>query len=116
MTSLQKTLTICKLLNAKKAKNIVYIDVSKKSSVCDYFVICNATSTTAVKALSEHLEETFEKQYGFTPLRRDGVKDGQWSVLDYGDVVAHVFLTDAREFYRLEHLWEEEDNRISYEE
>ena len=63
MTSKEKALTICGILSSKKAENIVYIDVSDKSSLCDYFVIAGARSSTAVKSLCENLEEKMEKIY-----------------------------------------------------
>ncbi|MCD8041248.1 MAG: ribosome silencing factor [Clostridia bacterium] len=110
MTSKEKTLTICKLLSEKKGSDIVYIDVADKSSVCDYFVIAGGRSTTAVKALAENLEEKMEKDYGLTPSRRDGGREARWVVLDYSDVVVHIFNDETRDFYRLERLWEDGKN------
>ena len=106
MTSKEKVLTICKILSSKKAENIVYIDVADKSSLCDYFVIAGGRSSTAVKALCENLEEKMEKDYGETPSRKDGGREGRWNVLDYGDVIVHIFNDEMRDFYNLERLWE----------
>ena len=64
MTSKEKVLAVCKILSSKKAENIVYIDVSEKSSLCDYFVIAGARSSTAVRALCDNLEEKMEKDFG----------------------------------------------------
>ena len=114
MTSKEKTLTICKILSSRKAENIVYIDVSDKSSLCDYFVIAGARSSTAVKALCENLEERFAKD-GIEPRRTEGVRDGRWGVVDYGDVIVHIFNDESRLFYHLERLWEEGDNVVRFE-
>ncbi|MDE7086783.1 MAG: ribosome silencing factor, partial [Clostridia bacterium] len=97
--SKQKVLQICKILSEKKAYGIVYIDVESKTSLCDYFVICNGRSSTQVKSLAENLEEKMEKEYGFTPRRREGVREGRWSVLDYQDVIVHIFNDEERDFY-----------------
>jgi len=116
MESKEKCLTICKILSDKKANDIVYIDVASKSSLCDYFIVCSGRSSTQVKALSENLEEKLSKEYGVEPTRRDGVREGRWSVLDYGDVIVHIFNDEERDFYRLERLWEDGTNLTRFEE
>lgn len=116
MTSKEKALLICKLLSEKKGENIVYIDVASKSSLCDYFVIAGGRSSTAVKALCENLEEKLEKEYGVIPERRDGGREGRWNVLDYGDVIVHVFNDEMRDFYHLERLWEDGANLVQYKD
>ena len=78
----------------KKGQDVVSIDLRPiGSSIADYFVICNATSTTAVSANADK------------PLRTQGMENNFWIILDYGHIVIHVFLTEYREFYRLEDLW-----------
>lgn len=114
--SMQKTLWICKLLSDKKANGIVYIDVESKTSLCDYFVICSGKSTTQVKALAENLDEKMELNYGFTPRRKEGLREGRWAVLDYEDVIVHIFNDEARDFYHLERLWEDGRNLTKYED
>ncbi len=116
MTSKEKCLTICKLLSDKKAGNIVYIDVAKKTSLCDYFLVCSGRSSTQVKALAENLEEKLKKDYDETPRRVEGVRDGRWAVLDYADVIVHIFNDEARDFYNLERLWEDGKNIVRYED
>lgn len=116
MTSKEKTLTICGILSSKKAENIVYIDVSDKSSLCDYFVIAGARSSTAVKSLCENLEEKMEKDFGEIPSRKDGGREGRWNVMDFGDVIVHIFNDEMRDFYNLERLWENGKNLISYKD
>ena len=116
LTSKQKTLQICKYLSDKKAYGIVYIDVESKSSLCDYFVICSGRSSTQVKSLAENLEEKMEKECSLDPRRREGVREGRWAVLDYEDVIGHIFNAEERDFYRLERLWEDGKNLTKYEE
>lgn len=116
MNSTEKTAEICKILSEKKGNNIVYIDVADKTSLCDYFVICGGRSTTQVKSLAENLEEKLEKVFSLTPRRREGVRDGRWAVLDYADVIVHIFNDEERDFYCLERLWEDGKNLIRYED
>ena len=91
-------------LDAKKAHNIEVIRIDEISSVADYFVICSATSSTQVKALSDEVEMKFKEQ-GREPLRIDGFQSGSWIVLDYGSVLIHVMQSNMREFYKLERIW-----------
>ncbi len=88
----------------KKAKDVVILDISGISVICDYFVICSGLSSTQVKAIAENVEEKLEKK-GISKLRAEGLKDGHWVLLDYGSVVVHVFQENDRDFYNLEHLW-----------
>jgi len=114
--SKQKTLNICKFLSDKKAYGIVYIDVESKTSLCDYFIICSGRSATQVKALAENVDEKMEKEHGLTPRRKEGVREGRWAVLDYEDVIVHIFNDEERDFYRLERLWEDGKNLTLYED
>lgn len=114
--SMERVRLICEILSGKKAHDIVYIDVEGKSSLCDYFVICSGRSTTQVKSLAENLEEKLSKEYGLEPRRREGVREGRWAVLDYADVIVHIFNDDMRDFYHLERLWEDGKNLTRYED
>ena len=114
MTSKEKCLTICNILSSKKAGNIVYIDVAEKTSLCDYFIDCSGRSTTQVKALAENLEEKLEKEHGEIPRRKEGVREGRWAVVDYADVIVHIFSDEERDFYNLERLWENGKNIVRY--
>lgn len=116
MTSKEKTQLICKLLSDKKGADIVTIDVADHTSLCDYFVICSGRSSTQVKSLAENLEEKFSKEYAVEPSRREGVREGRWAVLDYSDVIVHIFNDEERDFYRLERLWENGNNLIRYKD
>ena len=114
MTSKEKCLTICNILSSKKAGNIVYIDVAEKTSLCDYFIVCSGRSTTQGTALAENLEETLEKEHGEIPRRKEGVREGRWAVVDYADVIVHIFSDEERDFYNLERLWENGKNIVRY--
>ncbi len=116
MESKEKTLAICKLLSEKKATGIVYISVAEKTTLCDYFIIAGGRSKTQVKSLAENLEEKLEKDYGLTPRRKEGVREGRWAVLDYSDVIVHIFGDEERDFYCLERLWEDGGNIVRYED
>ena len=106
MKSIETANLILDALKERKAFDIVKIDVQDKTSVADYFIVASARSSTQVKALSEHVEEKLEKA-GITVLRRDGVADARWIVLDFGDVILHLFNDETRLFYHLERLWGE---------
>lgn len=115
MTSTEKTQLICKILSDGKASGIVYIAVEDKTSLCDFFVIAGGRSKTQVKSLAEKLEEKLKKEHGLTPQRTEGVQGGRWAVLDYSDVIVHLFGDEERDFYRLERLWEDGQNLTRWE-
>lgn len=89
----------------KKAENILVLDVSKLSSVTDYFVIASGTSEPHLRAIVNELEDRLHEEHGVRPRAKDGSVTGAWVVLDFFDVIVHVMRTDARERYDLESLW-----------
>ena len=89
----------------KKAENILVLDVSKLSSVTDYFVIATGTSEPHLRAIVNELEDRLHKDHDVRPRAKDGAITGAWVVLDFFDVIVHVMRTDARERYDLESLW-----------
>ncbi len=113
MESYELARTICKALSAKKGEDIVILDVGDQTVVCSYFVIASGKSTTQVKALCENVDEELAK-LGLTPVRTEGVREGRWGVLDYGDVIVHVFNEESRLFYYLERLWDSGKNLEHY--
>lgn len=115
-TSKELAQAICLALSAKKAKDIATVYVREKSSLCDYFVIASGTSSTQVRAMGEYVEEQMEKQFSLSPVREEGMRDGRWSVLDYGDVIVHIMQDETRLFYHLERLWEDGGNLEKYED
>ena len=102
-----------KALAAKKAKDILLVNVGEQTVVCSYFVIASGTSTTQVRALGDNVEEELEKA-GVTALRKEGLREGRWGVVDYGDVVVHIFNEESRLFYYLERLWDSGRNVERY--
>jgi ribosome-associated protein len=107
MTTEKLVAEITSVLNAKKAQDVIKINVTEKTSVADYFIIASGRTTNQVRALAEHVEEAVEKAFDLNVRRREGVTDGRWAVLDYGDVVVHIFNDEQRLFYHLERLWGE---------
>jgi ribosome-associated protein len=93
------------LVNQKGLEPVI-LDVRGLSSLGDYFIICSGTSKRHVQALAQHLQAALG-QAGVKPLGVEGQEDGQWVLLDYVDVVIHLFITPLREFYDLEGLWVE---------
>jgi ribosome-associated protein len=93
-------------IQEKKGNDIIRLDLRNIfSSVADYFVICHADSTTQVKAIANSIEDEIYKATQQDPYRKEGLAYGEWILLDYIDVVVHVFRTDKREFYGMEDLW-----------
>jgi len=91
-------------LAGKKAVNIVALDVHSLTSVADTFILCSGGSNRQVAAIAEHVRRELKKS-GVSPLAAEGLKEGHWALLDYGEVVLHVFYEPVREFYDLEGLW-----------
>jgi len=88
----------------KQATNIVLLDAQKVCSFADYFVICSGESTPQLKAIIEEVEKTL-KAKGVVPSHHEGTADSGWMLLDYGDVIVHVFDKPEREYYQLDELW-----------
>lgn len=108
--------TIADAMLDKKAKNVCSLDLkSLGTSICDYFVICNADSTTNVLAIADNVEEEMMVKCNRKVVRMQGKENAFWIILDYSNIVVHIFQTEYREFYRLEDLWA--DSKITrYEE
>jgi ribosome-associated protein len=113
VTSLEFVQKVCSVLQDRKAQDIVSIDVRGKTAVADYYVVAGGRSMTQTRALIEHVEEEMDK-LGIAPVRREGVREGRWAVLDYGDVIVHIFNDETRLFYHLESLWGDENNTVKY--
>lgn len=89
----------------KKASDIMVQEVRELIGVTDYFVIATAANSRQVEAIIDEIEDQLREQMKVKPTHREGSTDGSWSLLDYGDVVVHVFQPETREYYRLEALW-----------
>ncbi len=104
MTDTEELEIAVRALDSKKAKDIRAIKVDDLTILANYFIIASATSTTQVKALADEVEYKLA-QKGVQPRGIEGEQSKTWVILDYTDVVVHVFLEETRDFYRLEHLW-----------
>ena len=113
-TSKELVISVCKALADKRGKDIVALYVREKTDLCDYFVIASAGNPSQIRAMGERVEELVEKELGLEPNRAEGVRDGRWGVIDYGDVIVHIFNDDTRLFYHLERLWSDGENLIKY--
>ena len=106
MTPKEQALAVAKALDSKKAGDLTVLETGDVTILADYFVICTATSSTQVKALSDLCEETM-KNLGEEPHHIEGHRGGVWVLMDYISVVIHIFMPEAREFYNLERLWQD---------
>ncbi|HEY8500392.1 MAG TPA: ribosome silencing factor [Clostridia bacterium] len=97
---------IINTLHDKKAKDVRVIDIQQLTTIADYFIICSGTSTTHIKTLSDEVEKKL-KEKDIKPLRREGYNSARWVLMDYGDIVVHIFHEEDREYYNLEHLWQD---------
>jgi len=102
--SKEKALLCARAALDHKAIDLVILEVKNLSSFTDYFVISSGNSDRQVQAIASHIKEKLEKQ-GIYPLGIEGKREGRWILLDYGDVVIHIFYQPVREFYDLERLW-----------
>ena len=105
-SSKEKAFLCAQALMDRKAIGLVILEVKDLSSFTDYFLICSGNSDRQVQAIAGHAEEKLGKE-GLRPLGIEGKREGRWVLLDYGDVVIHVFYHPVREFYDLERLWSE---------
>ncbi|MDL2238053.1 ribosome silencing factor [Christensenellaceae bacterium OttesenSCG-928-K19] len=105
---------IAEILDNKKAQDIIIIDLDGLTIIADYFVVASASSTTHVQTLADEVQAKMSEECGRKPMRVEGEREGRWIVLDYQDVLVHLFHTEEREFYQLERLWKVEDNFYDY--
>ncbi|MBO5185989.1 MAG: ribosome silencing factor [Prevotella sp.] len=102
--------TITKGIQEKKGSDIVIADLSNiDGAICKYFVICQGSSPAQVEAIADSVSEITRIENGEKPLKVVGLDNAQWVAMDYSDVLVHIFLPDVREYYDLEHLWEDAD-------
>ena len=93
-------------IQEKKGNDIVRLDLRElNSSVSAYFIVCNADSSTQVKAIADSVEDEIYKQTKTNVWHKEGQENAEWIVLDYFDIVVHIFKTDKREFFGIEDLW-----------
>ncbi len=93
-------------IQEKKGNDIVRLDLRNlHSAVSDYFIICHADSSVQVKAIADSVEEEIHKLTQQHPWRKEGFEHAEWVILDYLDIVVHIFRTEKRDFYGIEDLW-----------
>lgn len=114
LDSSSKALVAASAASAKKASDIVILNMGPLIGITDYFVICSAGNTRQVKTIADQIKEELAA-YGCKPYRREGERDLRWVLLDYLDIVVHVFHEEERDFYRIENLWQDAE-RLPFEE
>lgn len=99
-------------IQEKKGRGIRVADLRKVGdTICQYLVVCEGNTPTQVAAICDSIEDTARERNGQKPLHVDGLRNALWVAMDYTDVVAHIFVPDARQFYDIEHLWDDADIR-----
>lgn len=104
MDARRKALLAAEAAETKLAQAVVVLDIQEHTPIADFFVIASGTNRVHIKAITEAVEERLEAE-GARLARAEGQEDTGWVLLDYGDVVVHIFHPREREYYRLEHLW-----------
>lgn len=111
MNILDYAMETCKILDDKKGEDILLLDIMDKTALADYFVICSGKNPAQVKALCDEVEDKME-QRGLVLRRVDGYQEGRWIVLDYADILVHIFHREEREYYNIERLWANENGSL----
>lgn len=101
---MERVKRIAQALYDKKAKDIEVLDISKVTSIGDYFIICTCSSSVQVKACADEVEEKMD-ELGIFPDHKEGYNGGNWILMDYGDIIVHIMLDETHDFYSLERLW-----------
>lgn len=104
-TGREQALLAARAADEKKATDIIVQDVTDLHSMTDYFVIATAANNRQVEAIIDEIEKKLREEAHAKPIHREGIEEGTWALLDYGDVIVHVFQPEARDYYRLEQLW-----------
>jgi len=112
LTSDQLADAIAEQAADKKASDIVVLDLRGAIGYTDLFVICTGNTDRQVKAIHDGIHQALKEQHGLLPRRVEGLAEARWVLMDYLDVVVHVFTPETREFYRLEQLWGEVPSRV----
>lgn len=104
MTALEKAKKAAQLIDSKKGEDVRVLQIGTLTTIGDYFVVATGNSTTQVKALADEVDEKMSAE-GIEPERIEGYSTASWILMDYKDVIVHIFLKETREFYALERLW-----------
>lgn len=106
---LEKLMIAAEAAASRKALQMTAIDIRKIASFAEFFLVCSGTSTRQVQAIADEVTDRLKKERSSRPLHIEGYEAGTWILLDYGDLIVHVFTDEAREFYQLERLWRDAD-------
>ena len=104
LTPEEITAVAYRALEDKKAKDVKILKTAEHTVLADYFVICNGSSSTHIKALVDEVDKQLSEA-GEPPIRREGLRSDIWVLMDFGSVIVHIFTDEARKFYNLERLW-----------
>ena len=104
MTALDMAKRVARLLDEKKAQDVRVMHIGTLTTIGDYFVVATGTSTTQVKALADEIDKKMSEDK-IEPKRIEGYSSSNWILMDYRDIIVHIFLSETREFYALERLW-----------
>ena len=108
LTPEEITAVAYRALEDKKAKDVKILKTAEHTVLADYFVICNGSSSTHIKALVDEVDKQLSEA-GEPPIRREGLRSDIWVLMDFGSVIVHVFTDEARKFYNLERLWSDSE-------
>lgn len=108
LTPAQIAAIAARALDDKKARDVKVLKTTEQTVLADYFVICNGSSSTHVKALVDEVDKQLS-EVGEPPVRREGLRSDIWVLMDFGCVIVHVFTDEARKFYNLERLWSDSE-------
>ena len=102
--------TIINAIRNKKGENIISLDLRKvEEAVADFFIVCEASSNVQIKAIADAIQEEVKEKCGENPYRHEGYQSLQWVLIDYVNIVVHIFLPETRRFYKLEEMWNDAD-------
>lgn len=101
MNSKRKIKKIVKLIQDKKGENIIVLDLKGLTWITDYFIITSGESLIQTKAIAENILTNIEER----PISIEGIEDGKWILIDYDEIIVHIFLNETRDYYKLEKLW-----------
>ena len=113
LNSQEMAYAIAEAADDKKAQDIVLLKVTEVSYLADYFVIATGFSKPQLRAVCDSVEQKVAEDFGLEPIRIEGKTDGRWVLIDYGEVIVHIFLAEERQFYNLEAFWGHAE-RIDY--
>ncbi len=105
LDSLEFARHIVNVVEDKKAENIVLLDLRPDTVIADFFIICNGTSDRQLRALSDYVREAVKENYSRLPFSVEGTPESGWVLMDYGNIVVHLFMEEKRRYYDLEGLW-----------